>query len=327
LNQLCVMGDARLSSYRSLFIFLGILLLFVWEASAVTFVINDGDASLSLAVTPDQEVAISIIAADNPDSFSATMSADDRSGATITQGCNIGGAGHIFSASVAGSPDGDTAGTLIEMVGGTLITSQEAGASQGNGASVGQETLLNVNNGKASIGTLVKNPDDGMATCLNISGLGEVKTIQSGNILSKKSSEYSFMEISQISNISLESGESYTNTPVPYEQSIAPFNIDSMWLQGYISGNVELDTYQSFNRTVNGNNYEEFGTLYADARIIDGTVEQDLNLIRTHPPLMPSVWSFTDTVPGSNLHFLSTGDFYLSQDYGSLSLTTEVVPL
>jgi hypothetical protein len=130
-----------MSEYKKLLVLSMMLLLIVAGASAAKFVINDGDASLSLAATPDHEVAFSIVAADNPNSYSASMSASDSSGAAATQESSVGGADHIFSASAGISPDGDYAYTFTETAGGSSTTTQSAQASQGNSASAAQNTF------------------------------------------------------------------------------------------------------------------------------------------------------------------------------------------
>lgn len=117
-----------------------LLLLLVGGASAVTFVINDGNAALSLAATPNQEVAFSLVAAKEPDSYSATMTADDSSGAAATQVSSAGNADFVFSASAAISPEGDSAYTFSELWRGSTDTTHEASAGQGSTASVSQQT-------------------------------------------------------------------------------------------------------------------------------------------------------------------------------------------
>ena len=108
-----------------------ILSLLVGGASAITFVINDGYASLSLAATPDGEVAVSLVAAKEPASYSATMTADDQSGAAATQESSVRDADFIFSGSWAISPDGESSYTVSETREGSAETSQETRASQG----------------------------------------------------------------------------------------------------------------------------------------------------------------------------------------------------
>lgn len=117
-----------------------LFLLLVGGASAVTFVIDSEDAALSLAATPDQEVVFSFIAAKDPASYSATMTADDSSGATVTQESSVKDADFVFSASAGISPDGDSAYTFSELWNGSINATLEASASQGNSASVGQQT-------------------------------------------------------------------------------------------------------------------------------------------------------------------------------------------
>ena len=116
------------------------LLLLVGGASAVTFVINSGDAALSLAATPDQEVAFSFIAAKDPASYSAAMTADDSSGAGATQEISVEDADYVFSVSAAMSPEGDSAYTYSKLWSGSAITTQEARVSPGTAVSVGQQT-------------------------------------------------------------------------------------------------------------------------------------------------------------------------------------------
>jgi hypothetical protein len=125
---------------RKLLVLAMMLLFLVAGASAAKFVIHDKDASLSLAATPDHEVAFSVVIAENPDSYSASMSADDSSGASASQESNIGGADFIFSASAAVDPEGDTAYTATETYQGSTETTQTAHASQGNSVSVSQDT-------------------------------------------------------------------------------------------------------------------------------------------------------------------------------------------
>jgi hypothetical protein len=115
------------------------LLLFVGGASAVTLVINDGNAALSLAATPDQEVAFSFIAAKDPSSFSAAMTADDSSGAAAMQESNVEDADLVYSVSAGISPDGDSAYTYAVTWEGRVQTSQESRASQGNSAYARQQ--------------------------------------------------------------------------------------------------------------------------------------------------------------------------------------------
>ncbi|MDD1714385.1 MAG: hypothetical protein LUQ61_03885, partial [Methanoregulaceae archaeon] len=115
-------------------------MLLVTGASAVTFVINDGDASVSLAASQNHDVAFSVVAADNPDSFSASLSASDGGGASASQESNIGGADRIFSATAGISSDGDYAYTFTETAVGSTETTQQAQASQGNNASASQDT-------------------------------------------------------------------------------------------------------------------------------------------------------------------------------------------
>jgi hypothetical protein len=147
-----------------------LLLLLVGGASAATFVINGNNAALSLAANPNGEVAFSVVAAEEPGSFSATMGADDSASASATQASSIGDAAFIFSASAGMSPDGDYAYTFSETWSkpenpepGPIIpgpepvdpgepktwsvtaerlteTSQGGQAGQGNSASAWQET-------------------------------------------------------------------------------------------------------------------------------------------------------------------------------------------
>jgi hypothetical protein len=117
-----------------------LLLLLVGGASAITFVINDGDASLALSATPNKGVAITLVVAEEPASYSATVTADDRSGAAVTQESNIEDADYIFSSSAAISPDGDSSYTLSETREGSTHTSQTAQANQGGSASASQQT-------------------------------------------------------------------------------------------------------------------------------------------------------------------------------------------
>lgn len=123
---------------RLVLVVFGILLLMVGGASAVTFVINDGDASLSLAATPDEEIAFSLVVAKDPGSYSATMTADDGCGASAGQESSVGNADFIFSASAGIGPDGDYAYTFTETWEGCTQTAQEGQASQGNSASAAQ---------------------------------------------------------------------------------------------------------------------------------------------------------------------------------------------
>jgi hypothetical protein len=116
------------------------LMLLAGGASAATFVINSGDAALSLAATPDQEVAFSFIAAKDPVSYSATMTADDSSGAGAMQETSVEDAEYVFSVSAAISPDGDSAYTYSKLWSGSAITTQEARVNRGSIVSVGQQT-------------------------------------------------------------------------------------------------------------------------------------------------------------------------------------------
>jgi hypothetical protein len=125
---------------RKLLVVSMMLLLLVAGASAAKFVIHDKDASLSLAATPDHDVAFSVVIAENPNSYSASMSADDSSGASASQKSDIGGADYIFSASAAVDSEGDTAYTATETYQGNTETTQSAHASQGNSVSVTQDT-------------------------------------------------------------------------------------------------------------------------------------------------------------------------------------------
>jgi hypothetical protein len=125
--------------FKKVLLLLLVFLLLVAGASAVKFVINDDHASLSLAATEDHEVAFSNVVAENPDSYSATMSADDSGGATASQDSNVDGADFIFTASAGISPDGDSSYTYTETYGGSSSSSQEGHAGQGS-SSVEQET-------------------------------------------------------------------------------------------------------------------------------------------------------------------------------------------
>ena len=107
-----------------------VLFLLVGGASAVTFVINDGYASLSLAATPDEEVAVSLVAAKEPAGYSATMTADDQSGDAVTQESSVWDADFVFSGSWAISPDGESSYTISKTGKGSAQTSQETRASR-----------------------------------------------------------------------------------------------------------------------------------------------------------------------------------------------------
>ncbi len=115
------------------------LFFLVTSASAVTFVINDGDASLSLSATSDHDVAFSNVIAENPDSYSATMSADDNGGASASQESTIEGADSIFTASAGISSDGSSSYTFTETIGGSSTSTQTGYAGQGC-SSVEQQT-------------------------------------------------------------------------------------------------------------------------------------------------------------------------------------------
>ncbi|MBP1928910.1 hypothetical protein J2741_001457 [Methanolinea mesophila] len=114
-------------------------LFLVNAASAVTFVINDGSSSLSLSATADHDVALSNVIAQNPESYSATMSAGDNGGATASQESTVEGADFVFAASGAVSHDGDSSYTYTETYGGSSSSSQQAYAGQGT-TSVAQQT-------------------------------------------------------------------------------------------------------------------------------------------------------------------------------------------
>ena len=260
-----------MSLYGRLFGFIAVFLFLVGGVSAITFVINDGDASVSLAATPDEEVAFSFVAADDPEKYSATLSADDSSGASVTQESDIEGADHVFSATAAISPDGDSAGTFAEVHDGNIVTSQDANTNKENSASVGQETSVNVNNGMASFGTDVHNLDNIMTTGIDIIGTGNLSTIQTGIISTKIEADYSFIGVSQLSNLTLKTGIAHTNTSEPYEQSETPFYVSSIWFNQTLMDEMEFGTYHSVNRTIVGINLDEYGQFESQATLNDAT--------------------------------------------------------
>ncbi len=144
-----------MARFQGVLVLCVVFLILISGASAATFVINDGGASLSFAATSDNEVAFSIVIAENPDSYSATMSADDSSGASASQESSIGGADSVFSASVAISPDGDSAYTATNAYCGSVNTTQEVHASQSNSATATQNTTS-----VAAAGASVSNATD-----------------------------------------------------------------------------------------------------------------------------------------------------------------------
>ena len=117
--------------YRGIQILSILILLLVSGASAVTIVVYDGNAALSIAATPDGAAALSFVAAEEPDTFSATVSASDTGGMRAGQESSISGASSAVTLGAAFSPDGDSAVTSTRVYTGNLDTTQQAVSGTG----------------------------------------------------------------------------------------------------------------------------------------------------------------------------------------------------
>ena len=134
---------------RGILILSVLILLLVSGASGVTIVINDGTASLSIAATPDGRAAVSVVAAVNPGTYSASMSAGDTNGVSAGQESSITGAGSALSLSAAFSPDGASALTGARVTQGDINTTQTARSGNGAEVSVEQSSRISGQSGRA----------------------------------------------------------------------------------------------------------------------------------------------------------------------------------
>jgi len=135
--------------YKGILILSVLILLLVSGASGVTIVINDGTASLSIAATPDGRAAVSVVAAVNPGTYSATMSGGDTNGVSAGQESSITGAGSALSISAAFSPDGASALTGARVTQGDINTTQTARSGNGAEVSVEQSSTVAGQSGRA----------------------------------------------------------------------------------------------------------------------------------------------------------------------------------
>jgi len=103
-------GTPPLNPHRGILVLAVCVLLLVPGAAAVTIVLNDGPASLSLAATPDGSVAVAVIAASQPSGYSATLSARDTGGVAAGQESTVTGAREILAVT-AWEPDNHPAGS------------------------------------------------------------------------------------------------------------------------------------------------------------------------------------------------------------------------
>jgi len=132
------MGTPPLNPHCGILVLAVCVLLLVPGAAAVTIVLNDGPASLSLAATPDGSVAVSVIAASQPAGYSATLSARDTGGVAAGQESTVTGAREILAVTAAFNPGGESAVTRARVANGNLTTTQLA--ASGPGVSASQST-------------------------------------------------------------------------------------------------------------------------------------------------------------------------------------------
>jgi len=128
-------GTPPLNPHRGILVLAVCVLLLVPGAAAVTIVLNDGPASLSLAATPDGSVAVAVIAASQPSGYSATLSARDTGGVAAGQESTVTGAREILAVTAAFNPQGESAVTQARVGHGNLTTTQLAATGPGVWAS------------------------------------------------------------------------------------------------------------------------------------------------------------------------------------------------
>ena len=128
-------GTPPLNPHRGILVLAVCVLLLVPGAAAVTIVLNDGPASLSLAATPDGSVAVAVIAASQPSGYSATLSARDTGGVAAGQESTVTGAREILAVTAAFNSQGESAVTQARVGHGNLTTTQLAATGPGVWAS------------------------------------------------------------------------------------------------------------------------------------------------------------------------------------------------